>query len=314
MRPLYGGIGSILALHRVCERADRPRIDQNRHLEITPENLGATLEYLKSRGYDFVSMDEVAEHVSRRRGGRRFIAVTLDDGYADVMSLALPVFQRLAVPFTLYVATSFPDRTAVLWWYELEDQFLACADAPGCASVFEQQAHALAEASPQQYRERLAATLTSGGDQWRARIASMALTWDEVAALSRDPLATIGAHSVDHLALSRMSESEARAQMLDSKRRLEACTGKPVRHFAYPYGSRWAAGSREFALARECGFATAVTTRSGNIFRAHRDAPTSLPRIELSDPTVADGVDRIGLWLDGCVPCYENRFRRIVTL
>ena len=39
---------------------------------------------------------------------------------------------------------------------------------------------------------------------------------------------------------------------------------------------------REFRLARELGFATAVTTRKGLIFDAHEDHLTALPRLSLS--------------------------------
>jgi peptidoglycan/xylan/chitin deacetylase (PgdA/CDA1 family) len=55
-----------------------------------------------------------------------------------------------------------------------------------------------------------------------------------------------------------------------------------VRHFAYPVGDPGSAGPREFRLALDAGFATAVTTRPGHLFAAHADHPTALPRVSVN--------------------------------
>ena len=55
-------------------------------------------------------------------------------------------------------------------------------------------------------------------------------------------------------------------------------TGRPVRHFAYPYGTRLDHGAREIRLAATLGFCTAVTTTPGNLMRGHAAARHRLPR------------------------------------
>ncbi len=77
---------------------------------------------------------------------------------------------------------------------------------------------------------------------------------------------TIGAHSLNHPRLRLLPEDAARHEMAESKARLEAEFGKPVTHFAYPVGDPTSAGRREFRLAQDIGFATAVTTRPGVLF------------------------------------------------
>ena len=47
-------------------------------------------------------------------------------------------------------------------------------------------------------------------------------------------------------------------------------------------GDATSAGPREFRLAQEAGFATAVTTRPGVLFPEHHDCLTALPRITLN--------------------------------
>jgi peptidoglycan/xylan/chitin deacetylase (PgdA/CDA1 family) len=53
-------------------------------------------------------------------------------------------------------------------------------------------------------------------------------------------------------------------------------------HFSYPFGDATSAGLREFHLAAELGFQTAVTSRLGVVFEEHRNHLTALPRIPLN--------------------------------
>ena len=46
-----------------------------------------------------------------------------------------------------------------------------------------------------------------------------------------------------------------------SKNLLEAHLGHRIQHFAYPFGSHNEVGEREFKLAEQCGYKTAVTTQ-----------------------------------------------------
>jgi peptidoglycan/xylan/chitin deacetylase (PgdA/CDA1 family) len=110
----------------------------------------------------------------------------------------------------------------------------------------------------------------------------VAMTWDEIRIMAREPLATIGAHTLNHYNLKKMTETDARREMVQSREIIEQELQKPVLHFAYPYGNKDAAGPREFALARSAGFETAVVTRLGTVEAAHANHMHSLPRIMLS--------------------------------
>ncbi len=70
----------------------------------------------------------------------------------------------------------------------------------------------------------------------------------------------IGAHSVTHADLTRISVARVRSELVDSKRFLEQLIGHPVVSFCYPSGKvNWAVSS-EVAAA---GFHGAMTTRFG---------------------------------------------------
>lgn len=70
--------------------------------------------------------------------------------------------------------------------------------------------------------------------------------------------------------------------MVGSAGRIEQVLGQRPAHFSFPYGDEGSAGPRDFALAREAGFKTAVTTRKGMLFPAHRRHLTALPRVSLN--------------------------------
>jgi peptidoglycan/xylan/chitin deacetylase (PgdA/CDA1 family) len=106
--------------------------------------------------------------------------------------------------------------------------------------------------------------------------------WDDIRTLASDPLVTIGAHSKSHVALAKVADYKVRSEISDSVARIEHEIGKPCRHFSYPYGSEDSAGEREFAIAKELGLLTAVTTRKGLLHATHGDQLTALPRLSLN--------------------------------
>jgi peptidoglycan/xylan/chitin deacetylase (PgdA/CDA1 family) len=135
--------------------------------------------------------------------------------------------------------------------------------------------------------------------------------WSGVARLCRHPLATIGAHGLTHRRLAHWSAAEAREEMAGSKKALEARLGLKVRHFAYPVGDASSAGAREFELARELGFATAVTTRPGMLFSEHAGRLTALPRVSVNGRWQSR--DTLEILLSAAPFWLWNRGRRIAA-
>ena len=135
------------------------------------------------------------------------------------------------------------------------------------------------------------------------------MDWDEAAAFARHPLVAAGAHSRRHRMLAKWPQAEAHEEMAGSKAALEARFGVAVDAFAYPVGDRTSAGPREFELAREAGFACAVTTRPGMLYAEHAAHLWALPRVSVN-----------GLWqslsdleslLSGAPLLLWNRGRRL---
>jgi peptidoglycan/xylan/chitin deacetylase (PgdA/CDA1 family) len=84
----------------------------------------------------------------------------------------------------------------------------------------------------------------------------------------------IGAHTLTHPYLTRVSFREAREEVFASKKKLEDIFGVPILHFCYPYGD-WNEPIRD--LVREAGYETACTTDFGvNTAETH---PLTLKRM-----------------------------------
>ena len=109
LRPVFAGVGAIFMLHQVRPRRDA-EFQPNRHLEITPEFLRATLSHLRSQNIDIITMDEMHRRLTERDFARRFACFTLDDGYRDNRDFALPVLREFDAPSTVYRRQRFRRR------------------------------------------------------------------------------------------------------------------------------------------------------------------------------------------------------------
>ena len=77
------------------------------------------------------------------------------------------------------------------------------------------------------------------------------LSSDELLELSRHPLITIGAHGLWHRHFNQLSSDEARFELAESRRLLEAVTARKVDLLAWPYGE---CNSGLEHLSAECGY------------------------------------------------------------
>jgi peptidoglycan/xylan/chitin deacetylase (PgdA/CDA1 family) len=297
LRPLARGSGVILMFHHV--RPEQPRdFAPNRLLEITPAFLDGALQMLERSGFDLIGLDDLPSRLQSGRDARPFAALTFDDGYRDNVEHALPVLRRHGAPWTLFVTADFADGKGRLWWLELEQAVarldrlqaevdgetidLPCRTAAEKRAAFETVYWRLRAGPEERLRAVIAALGARAGLDFTGLAHDLCLGWDELRALARDPTVTFGAHTLTHPMLAKHDEAAARREIAASKAQIEERLGRPVRHFAYPVGDPTSAGAREFRLAREAGFVTAVTTRPGHVFPGHAGHLHALPRVSVN--------------------------------
>ncbi|MCZ0735457.1 polysaccharide deacetylase family protein [Phreatobacter sp. AB_2022a] len=324
LRPVVGGAGAILMLHHV--RPAEPReFAPNALLEVTPDFLEQVIERVRASGFEIIALDAVPGRLAAGGAAQPFVAITFDDGYRDNLVHAYPVLKRHGVPFAIYLPTAYMEGRGELWWLLLEEAIrrrdsvtlsmrgrdirFDCTGAAAKTAAYQQiywWLRALTEAELRAVVRALAAE-AGLGPHWGC--AELCMSWNEVAELGRDPLVTFGAHSVHHYMLAKWPVETARAEMVHSKALIEARLGRPVDHFAYPVGDPTSAGQREFTLAREAGFATAVTTRPGLLYAEHGAHLTALPRVSLNGHF--QSLRYLDVLLSGAAFALFNGFRKV---
>lgn len=95
------------------------------------------------------------------------------------------------------------------------------------------------------------------------RATHRALTADELLGLVQGGLVEVGAHSVTHPVLAALAEPEQKVEVEECKWRLEEILGSPVRHFAYPFGSRTDFTRRITNIVERAGFLTGCANYPG---------------------------------------------------
>jgi peptidoglycan/xylan/chitin deacetylase (PgdA/CDA1 family) len=324
-RHFYEGVGVILTLHHVRPEGDA-EFHPNRILEITPDFLEVMIGELRRDEIDLISLDEMADRLQRGDFSRRFACITFDDGYRDNKTFAYPILKSHNVPFAIYVPTSFITRTGELWWLALE-AVIASHDKVAldmnsehrtfrCGTPDEKDAAFSAIywwlrslASDAEIRDAVRQLAERYGTDIRGFCADLCMTWSELAELAADPLVTIGGHTVNHPILAKTAADAVRTEMDAGAAAIEQRLGKRPRHFSFPFGDPTSAGPREFALAAELGFRTAVTTRPGVLFPEHRDHLTALPRISINGDY--QKLRYVDVLLSGAATAAWNGFRRI---
>ena len=326
MQPLLGGIGSILTLHHV-RPARTNRFQPNRLLEITPEFLEKLLRRLRRSRRDIVSLDEMHQRLVGGESGRRFVCITFDDGYRDNLRWAYPLLKEYEAPFGLYIPTSFPDRIGELWWTALEaviaknsrigltidgkDRFFECGSVREKRQLYDEVYSWLRSMKSEAELRKVVRDLAARhGVDMATVCADECMDWEELNQIAADPLCTIGAHTVNHVMLKKLDTDQGvRAEMEQSRAVIEAALGKRPQHFAFPVGDPTSAGPREFRIAAELGFKTAVTTRPGVIFRKHREHLTALPRISVNGEFQRSRYVKV--LMSGSATAMWNGFRRV---
>ena len=109
--------------------------------------------------------------------------------------------------------------------------------------------------------------------------------------------------------LAKWPIAEAREEMKRSREVIEAALGTQCEHFAFPVGDKGSAGAREFKLAAEVGFKTALTTRPGVLYPEHREHLTALPRVSLNGHFQATRF--VDVFLSGAPFALWNGFKRV---
>jgi len=254
---------------------------------------------LVARRYNPVTLEDILLFLKgEERLPPRPVAVTFDDGYADNLHVAAPVLDRFGVRAAFYLTVDLIGTKEAPWFCRLRHAFgTTCRKRwteSGSGRVWmlggpsERQAALLAafdSCAPMVEEVRRAAIRNIEQDLEVEPLAPanpLMMNWDQARKL-RDAGHIVGSHTLTHPNVAHLDESDARRELVNSKRRLEEELEEPVVHFSYPHPAlnpSWTPGT--VALTQEAGYRTAVTTTGGPV-RSGAD-PLALTRTRAPRP------------------------------
>lgn len=261
---------SILIFHRVLPRPDplQPDIPDAERFE-------QVLRWV-ARWFRVMPLDAAVDRLAARTLPARAAAITFDDGYADNATVALPVLERVGLPATFFIATSFLDGGRMFNDSVIE-ALRACRapsidlDSIGLGRLpldsLQARRDAIGRLLPViKYLEPAARDAAVSAVQAACGESlpnDLMMRSEQVLALRRAGM-QIGAHTRSHPILTRLAPEAAADEIAGSKRDLEALLGEPVSLFAYPNGKPGTDYAAEHVeMARRAGFAGAVSTAPG---------------------------------------------------
>ena len=287
-----GAMGIVFMLHHIEEK-DPTHIPTNEDLKVSPVFLEKIILKYKAKGFDIISLDQLNDIIkSDVIPERPFVAFTIDDGYLDNYTKALPVFERQQVPFAIFVATDFINKKAILWWDSIEElimthKSIVTSDGKhySCES-YQQRWHTfrylrerILNLDQKNLENELKKMFSNYEIDWYEPVKKKAMSWEQVLSLAHHSLCTIGGHTISHPALSNLSMDEALREICEGKKIIEQKISKSVSYFAYPYGTPNEVGEREFQLTEEVGFDIAFCAHGGCVTKDSKLQCYQLPRV-----------------------------------
>jgi peptidoglycan/xylan/chitin deacetylase (PgdA/CDA1 family) len=244
---------------------------------LPPEIFERQMRFLRRR-YKVISLDEMCDEMERSTRAGNFVAVTFDDGYRDLYVHALPSLKKHRIPATIFLPAHCIESGQVPWYDKI---FLALKVFSG--SELELSLDRPRRFRLDSYKARIEAaaeinghlrTITDIARQEFCRIfekqivlpseelADRMLTWNQVRAMSSEGV-RFGSHTMTHPAVSQLTEGQLDTEIGQSKALLEERIGKPIKHFAFPFGKTADCGTLAGNVLLRYGYRSAATTLEG---------------------------------------------------
>jgi peptidoglycan/xylan/chitin deacetylase (PgdA/CDA1 family) len=273
----------ILGYHRVIDLPSDPY-----SIAVPPRLFAEQLEALRAYANP-MSLRRMVAHLRAGRVPPRAVALTFDDGYFDALAYARPLLEQHDVPATVFAISGFIGGSRELWWDELAH---ILHDAP--AEQFDRiyrQANGMAPDA----RERLFARLRKEtAPAVRPRDLYRGMTPGELCRLAEGNLVEVGAHTVTHPWLPKLTAEEQRAEVRGSRAQLETILGHSVTSFSYPHGQ---VSGEVVSEVRNAGFEYAC---SSAVDLARPASPLfQLPRVQVRSVDGDEFSARLRFWFEG---------------
>lgn len=259
---------TVLNYHRIYPEDGHQAFFRS-NISATPSQFSEQLDYLKTR-FNVISTQRLVAHFQGENPLPPNAAlITFDDGYYDNFRYAYPELKRRDLPAIIFLATGYIGKEKPFYWdlisYGLGTTSVDHLSHPAVGEISWDEASDLNKISglvveklkllPEaekvkavdQILAKLDVTISEG------QFFGLMLDWDQVKEMSENGI-EMGAHTVNHPILTRISIDDAKSEIQESIARVRAATGKAVEAFAYPNGQSgdFNSGIQEILAQNRC--------------------------------------------------------------
>lgn len=250
--------GSILCYHGITG----PGLASRPSFHVPAVQLAQDIALLQSMG-QVVPLADLLARVDAGASTAGLFALTFDDAYVGVLTLALPVLRRAGAPASVFAVSGALTGDGRFWWDRIED-LLPHLAPDGWASLAASfgdstngapptldavRGHILARGHGR-LSEGQALALASAEREAGFTTAMRSATESELLELAGDPLISIGPHTMTHAALATLGNDAVEAEIGGSVTALRNLGLSPLPVLAVPYG---VGDDRTVSLARRAG-------------------------------------------------------------
>ncbi|GAB1342510.1 polysaccharide deacetylase family protein [Gemmatimonas sp.] len=211
-------------------------------------------------------------------------AFTIDDGYADAVEVAMPVFAEFDCPVTCFVAPHIVEAREWYWWDKVDyllrntsrtqlrldvnerSMSLPLHSSENRSTAFETIC-SIIKSLPTESVPALLQQVAFQADTELPRLAPdsyRVLTWNEMRAVESAGW-KFGAHTMTHPLLGRCSDEQAEWEITESLASLRRELRRPSEVFCYPVGRDGDFGVREYEILRRNGVEWALASTPGRL-------------------------------------------------
>ncbi len=270
--------GMIVALHRVLGN-EEVGSTHNSILEIKVQKLEELIQQLLALQVQFVTLKEAKEILAcNNKPNKPIVHFSFDDAYKDNLTLALPIFEKYRVPFSVFVTSDFVDeQQPFVWWYMLDiimqERLPLHFEKYGVELKYNAEGEESVPTNFNELAEFIGINIDRDFTYFKNKLTEALpdnllskmppmLTWSDLKKLQESGLCEIGNHSKSHPRFANLTQEQKINQIQHCGKRIEAELGFVPTIFSYPYGAASDIGyaNKKGEWLKEEGIELAVTT------------------------------------------------------
>ncbi len=121
------------------------------------------------------------------------------------------------------------------------------------------------------------------------------LSEEQIIALSKDPLCTIGSHGCRHVFYRNLLLYQVEEELNESKQVLEQLTNLPVRVLSFPYGYLVACSVENIMQVKKSGYLFSFSSITGSLNQSWITSKYFLPRINVDEKLIDNRISNYDL-------------------